>query len=98
MTCFLQHVTFAVSSMGNHAPGCLAGGVRPSLNAVAAMTQLRMTWGSISAHPTRLPASCTIGARGTCNLALPLRTARQLRATAMAKARSAVYSASPEDG
>ena len=79
---FLQHVTSAVSSMGNHFPGCLAGGVRPSLTAVAAVTQLRITWGGISAHPTRLPASCTIGARGTCNLALPLRAAHQLRATA----------------
>ena len=49
-------------------------------------------------HPTRLPASCAIGARGTRDLALPLRTAHQLRATAIANARSAVYSASPEEG
>ena len=52
----------------------------------------------VSVHPTRLPASCAIGARGTHNLALPLRTAHQLRATAIANARSAVYSASPEEG
>ena len=99
VTCFLQHVTSAISSSGNQCPGRVAGGFSPSLMAVAAaITQLRMTCGGISVHPFRLPASCRTGAQGTCSFALPMRTVHQLRATAIAKARSAVYSASPVEG
>eukprot|EP00972_Heterocapsa_arctica_P064748 9553517-Heterocapsa_arctica.AAC.1 len=87
-----------VSSAGNQGPGRRPGGSSPRRTAVAAIAQCRIASGGSSAQPTLFPACWADGGRGTRSLARPIRAAHQDMATAMAKERSAVYSASPADG
>ena len=75
-----------------------SGGERPSPRANGAIAHSRKARGSRSSHCSRAPTHSNCGNRGACNLARPTRAAHQEAATAMAKAKTAVYSASSLEG
>ena len=68
------------------------------VTASGAIAHSLMAWGSMSSQCSRRPTERKVGILGTCSWARPLRTAHQLADTAMAKANTAVYSASSLEG
>ena len=68
--------------------------VRPRDIAMGIIAHVRVALGSISSQSLRSPTAEGEGQRGTLRWALPTLPAHQLQATAIWKARQAVYSAS----
>ena len=81
-------------------PGLLPckAAVSPKVAAIGAIAHSRNALGSKSSQCSRRPTAWKAGMRGTASRANPFRAAHQLAATAMAKAKVAVYSASSLDG
>ena len=83
---------------GNPGRSARRDSVKPSVTANGAIAHSRIARGSMSSQCSRRPTDRKVGMRGTCSMANPVRTDHQLADTAMAKARTAVYSASSLDG